>query len=67
MAPFFSAFASIPSRTVRDPLLRLLNDPLVWGPVGGVLGVYLFFRGFSLLKRKRLVLNTPRSTVRAAA
>lgn len=67
MAPLFSAFASIPSRTVRDPLLRLLNDPLVWGPVGGVLGVYLFFRGFSLLKRKRLVLNTPRSTVRAAA
>ena len=51
----------------RDPLLRLLNDPLVWGPVGAVLGVYLFFRGFSLLKRKRLVMNTPRSTVRAAA
>ena len=64
MAPFFSAFASVPS---PDPLLRLLNDPLVWGPVGAVLGVYLFFRGFSLLKRKRLVLNTPRSTVRAAA
>ena len=50
-----------------DPLLRLLNDPLLWGPVGAVLGAYLFFRGFSLLKRKRLVLNTPRSTVRAAA
>ena len=64
MAPFFSAFASIPS---PDPLLRLLNDPLLWGPVGAVLGVYLFFHGFSLLKRKRLVLNTPRSTVRAAA
>ena len=51
----------------RDPLLRLLNDALVWGPVGAVLGIYLFFRGFSLLKRKRLVMNTPRSTVRAAA
>jgi hypothetical protein len=50
-----------------DPLLRLLNDPLIWGPVGTVLGIYLFFRGFSLLKRKRLVINTPRSTVRAAA
>ncbi|HKW25077.1 MAG TPA: hypothetical protein VJN48_04795 [Terriglobales bacterium] len=51
----------------RDPLLRLLNDPLFWGPAGAVLGVYVFFRGFSLLKRKRLVMNTPRSTVRAAA
>jgi hypothetical protein len=53
--------------SARDPLLRLLNDPLVWGPVGAVLGVYLFFRGFSLLQRKRLVMNTPRSKVRAAA
>ncbi|HKU20239.1 MAG TPA: hypothetical protein VJQ50_04435 [Terriglobales bacterium] len=64
MTPLFPSFASIRS---PDPLLRLLNDPLVWGPVGAVLGVYLFFRGFSLLRRKRLVLNTPRSTVRAAA
>lgn len=56
-----------PSSAVRDPLLRLLNDPLVWGPLGAVLGIYLFFRGFLLLKRKRLVLDTPRSTVRAAA
>ncbi len=47
--------------------MRLLNDPLVWGTVGAALGIYLFFRGFSLLKRKRLVMNTPRSTVRAAA
>lgn len=51
----------------RYPLLQLLNDSLLWGPIGAVLGVYLFFRGFSLLKRKRLVMNTPRSTVRAAA
>ena len=49
------------------PLVRLLNDPLVWGPVGVALGVYLFVRGFQLLKRKRLLLNTPRSSVRAAA
>lgn len=52
---------------VRDPFVRLLNDPLVWGPVGALLGLYGFVRGFSLLKRKRLVMNTPRSTVRAAA
>jgi hypothetical protein len=51
----------------RDPFLRLINDPLVWGPVGALLGIYGFVRGFSLLKRKRLVMNTPRSTVRAAA
>ena len=57
--------AYIPSH--RDPLLPLLNDPVLWGPVGALLGVYLFIRGFSLLQRKRLVMNTPRSTVRAAA
>ena len=50
-----------------DPLFRILNDPAVWGAVGAVLGTYLFFRGFFLLRRKRLILNTPRSTVRAAA
>jgi hypothetical protein len=51
----------------RDSMMRVLNDPVLWGPLGAALGVYLFFRGFALLKRKRLVLNTPRSTVRAAA
>lgn len=57
--------AHVPSH--RHPLLPLLNDPVLWGPVGALLGVYLFIRGFSLLQRKRLVMNTPRSTVRAAA
>ena len=57
------AFFSSP----RDPMMRVLNDPLLWGPLGAALGIYLFFRGFALLKRKRLVLDTPRSTVRAAA
>ncbi|HEU5337477.1 MAG TPA: hypothetical protein VFU27_16030 [Terriglobales bacterium] len=52
---------------LNHPLVRLLNDPLVWGPVGGALGIYLFVRGFLLLKRKRLLINTPRSSVRAAA
>src|SRR5579871_593146 len=51
----------------RDPLLRLINDPIIWGPVGTALGVYLFFRGFFLLKRKRLLVDTPQSTVRSAA
>lgn len=52
---------------LNHPLVRLLNDPLVWGPVGGVVGIYLFVCGFLLLKRKRLLINTPRSSVRAAA
>lgn len=52
---------------LNHPLARFLNDPLVWGPVGGALGTYLFVRGFLLLKRKRLLINTPRSSVRAAA
>jgi hypothetical protein len=30
-------------------------------------GVYLFFRGFQMLQRKRLILNTPSSRVRSAA
>jgi hypothetical protein len=33
----------------------------------GVSGVYIFFRGFRLLQRKRLIENTPTSTIRAAA
>lgn len=56
-----------PGSVAQDPMLRLLNDPLVWGSAGAALGAYGFFRGFSLLKRKRLIQNTPRSTVRSAA
>lgn len=52
---------------LNHPLTRLLNDPRVWGPAGAVLGAYLFVRGFLLLQRKRLLMNTPRSSVRAAA
>lgn len=71
-AAFVAVLAHLPGVVrdpswVRDPFLQLLNDPLVWGPVGAVLGVFGFLRGFSLLKRKRLLQDTPRSTVRAAA
>jgi hypothetical protein len=34
---------------------------------GTVLGVHLFFRGFQSLRRRRLIENTPRSKIRAAA
>jgi hypothetical protein len=45
----------------------LLSQPLFWAALGIVVGPYLFYRGFRLLQRKRLILDTPRSTVRAAA
>jgi len=38
------------------------------GPaLGAGLGVYLFYRGFQLLARKRLIMNTPTSKIRSAA
>ena len=45
----------------------LLSQPLFWAALGIVTGPYLFYRGFRLLQRKRLILDIPRSTVRAAA
>ncbi len=35
--------------------------------VGTVAGLFLFYRGFGLLQRKRLIMNTPVSKVRSAA
>jgi hypothetical protein len=34
---------------------------------GACLGVYLFYRGFAMLARRRLILNTPTSKVRSAS
>ena len=44
-----------------------LLEPAFWAAAGIAAGGFLFYRGFGLLRRKRLILNTPRSTVRAAA
>jgi E3 Ubiquitin ligase len=44
-----------------------LTDVAPWALVGLGVGLYLFYRGFGLLRRQRLILNTPRSTVRGAA
>ena len=49
------------------PLASALSDATPWTLVGLGVGLYLFYRGFSLLRRQRLILNTPRSTVRGAA
>ncbi len=35
--------------------------------VGAIAGVYLFYKGFRLLQRKRLILNTPASKIRSAS
>ena len=35
--------------------------------VGAIAGVYLFYRGFQILQRKRLIENTPTSKIRGAA
>jgi hypothetical protein len=49
------------------PLIWLLSQPLFWAGLGVTLGPYFFWRGFRLLQRKRLIMDTPRSTIRAAA
>ncbi len=43
------------------------NDGVALAFVGGFAGVYLFYRGFRFLQRKRLILNTPASKIRSAA
>jgi hypothetical protein len=48
-------------------LIWLLSQPLFWAILGVVIGPFLFYRGFRLLQRKRLILDIRRSTIRAAA
>jgi hypothetical protein len=43
------------------------GDGLIIAAIGAVAGVYLFYRGFRLLQRKRLILNTPASKIRSAS
>ena len=45
----------------------LLSQPLLWAALGIVFGPIAFLRGFRLLQRKQLILDTPRSTIRGAA
>ena len=48
-------------------IIVLRHDGVFWIAAAACLGVYLFYRGFRLLERKRLILNTPTSTIRAAS
>ena len=43
------------------------NDGIVIALIGAIAGVYVFYRGFRLLQRKRLIQNTPASKIRSAA
>ncbi len=54
------------SGTASDPLF-VLRSPILWGIIGVSIGIFLFIRGFPALKRKRLIRNTPTSTIRGAA
>lgn len=51
---------------IVDPLLAFNQLTLLAG-VGFAGGLYLFFRGFRLLSRKRLLVNTPTSRIRSAS
>ena len=40
---------------------------VIWPVIGIAAGLYGFFRGFQILRRKRLILNTPASKIRSAS
>jgi hypothetical protein len=43
------------------------DNSWIWAMLGACAGLYLFYRGFRLLQRKRLILNTPTSKIRSAS
>lgn len=48
-------------------ILRHSDDrPIAWCIVGIFIGIYLFIKGFLLLQRRKLILNTPFSKIRSA-
>jgi hypothetical protein len=55
------------TQLARVLLVTSSADPLSAAAAMIVAGVYLFYQGFRLLKRKRLILNTPASKIRSAA
>jgi hypothetical protein len=57
-----------------NPVISLLalfryskDDGIIIAAIGACAGAYLFYRGFRLLQRKRLILNTPASRIRSAS
>ncbi|HXR17234.1 MAG TPA: GIDE domain-containing protein [Terriglobales bacterium] len=57
------------SRVISLPafFLHSRGDGVAIAIVGACAGVYWFYRGFRLLQRKRLILNTPASKIHSAA
>jgi hypothetical protein len=54
---------------ILSTLLLRSSDirPIVWCVIGLCAGIYLFFQGFRLLQRRRLILDTPVSKIRSAS
>jgi len=48
-------------------LLDHRDNVWVWALLGAFGGVYVFYRGFRLLQRKRLIMDTPTSKIRSAS
>jgi E3 Ubiquitin ligase len=57
----------IAERKPSPEFLSALGNSTVWSVIGFGAGIYLFFRGFALLRRKRFIENVPRSTIRGAS
>ena len=57
----------LPRRKSMACFMHTQAFPWLWSMVGAGGGVYLFIRGFQLLQRKRLIMNTPASKIRSAA
>src|SRR5438034_1867103 len=43
------------------------ENAMVLAAIGAAMGLYWFYKGFRLLQRKRLILNTPASKIRSAS
>jgi hypothetical protein len=48
-------------------LLIPITELWLWAAAGVVAGLVLFYRGFRILQRKRLIVNTPTSKIRSAS
>ena len=58
------------SRVIPGTLLLRSTEairPIAWCAIGFCAGLYLFFNGFRLLQRRRLILDTPVSKIRSAS
>jgi hypothetical protein len=59
----------IASKLILSALVVRSQDirPIVWCVIGLCAGIYIFFSGFRILQRRKLILNTPVSKIRSAA